>query len=167
MNDDELSRPGALKKKLFQVKEQAVKRNQILELLDYKNVSTEIGGLRGLKEYIEEISGSIKEERRFRETYGTEMSKGILVCGIPGCGKSLAARFVARKLELPLLKLDVGMLMGKYQGESEHNMQQALRIAHKTAFFLLGEVIEYDDTEKIFSNPSNPKTEEYVTGRFG
>ena len=48
-----------------------------------------------------------------------------------------------------------------------HNMQQALRIAHKTAFFLLGEVIEYDDTEKIFSNPSNPKTEEYVTGRFG
>ena len=48
-----------------------------------------------------------------------------------------------------------------------HNMQQALRIAHKTAFFLLGEVIEYDDTEKIFSNPSDSRTEDYVTGRFG
>ena len=48
-----------------------------------------------------------------------------------------------------------------------HNMQQALRIANKTAFFLLGEVIEYDDTEKIFSNPSDPRTEDYVTGRFG
>ena len=48
-----------------------------------------------------------------------------------------------------------------------HNMQQALRIAHKTAFFLLGEVIEYDSTEKIFSTPSDPRTEDYVTGRFG
>lgn len=151
MNDDELSRPGALKKKLFQVKEQAVKRNQILELLDYKNVSTEIGGLRGLKEYIEEISGSIKEERRFRETYGTEMSKGILVCGIPGCGKSLAARFVARKLELPLLKLDVGMLMGKYQGESEHNMQQALEMAEAMSPC----VLFIDELDKAFSGSRN------------
>ncbi len=48
-----------------------------------------------------------------------------------------------------------------------HNMQQALRIANKTAFFLLGEVVEYDDTEKIFSNPSDSRTEDYVTGRFG
>lgn len=48
-----------------------------------------------------------------------------------------------------------------------HNMQQALRIANKTAFFLLGEVIEYDDTEKIFSTPSDSRTEDYVTGRFG
>lgn len=48
-----------------------------------------------------------------------------------------------------------------------HNMQQALRIADKTAFFLLGEVIEYDDTEKIFSTPRDKRTEDYVTGRFG
>ena len=48
-----------------------------------------------------------------------------------------------------------------------HNMQQAVRVADKTAFFLLGEVIEYDDTEKLFSNPSNKKTEDYITGRFG
>ncbi len=48
-----------------------------------------------------------------------------------------------------------------------HNMQQALRIADKTAFFLLGEVIEYDDTSVMFTHPSNPKTEEYITGRFG
>lgn len=48
-----------------------------------------------------------------------------------------------------------------------HNMQQAARISDKTAFFLLGELIEYDTTEKIFSNPENQKTEEYITGRFG
>ncbi|MGN0325251.1 MAG: phosphate ABC transporter ATP-binding protein PstB [Lachnospiraceae bacterium] len=48
-----------------------------------------------------------------------------------------------------------------------HNMQQAARISDNTAFFLMGEVIEYDHTEKIFANPSNKKTEDYITGRFG
>lgn len=48
-----------------------------------------------------------------------------------------------------------------------HNMQQALRISDKTAFFLLGDLIEYDDTQKIFSMPKNKKTEDYITGRFG
>jgi phosphate transport system ATP-binding protein len=48
-----------------------------------------------------------------------------------------------------------------------HNMQQAVRIADKTAFFLLGEVVEFDDTEKMFSNPANKRTEDYITGRFG
>ncbi|NLD11620.1 phosphate ABC transporter ATP-binding protein PstB [Aminicella lysinilytica] len=48
-----------------------------------------------------------------------------------------------------------------------HNMQQALRISDNTAFFLLGEVIEYDKTDKLFSVPSNKKTEDYITGRFG
>ena len=48
-----------------------------------------------------------------------------------------------------------------------HNMQQALRIADNTAFFLLGEMIEYGDTNQIFSNPQKKETEEYITGRFG
>lgn len=48
-----------------------------------------------------------------------------------------------------------------------HNMQQAARIADKTAFFLLGEVVEFDDTNKMFSNPSDKRTEDYITGRFG
>ena len=48
-----------------------------------------------------------------------------------------------------------------------HNMQQALRISDRTAFFLLGELIEYDDTERMFSTPSQKKTEDYITGRFG
>ena len=48
-----------------------------------------------------------------------------------------------------------------------HNMQQAARISDKTAFFLLGELIEFNKTKQLFANPSNPKTEEYITGRFG
>ena len=48
-----------------------------------------------------------------------------------------------------------------------HNMQQAARIADNTAFFLLGQVIEYDKTEKMFSMPKDKRTEDYITGRFG
>ena len=48
-----------------------------------------------------------------------------------------------------------------------HNMQQAARISDKTAFFLLGELIEFNNTKELFANPHNPKTEEYITGRFG
>jgi phosphate transport system ATP-binding protein len=48
-----------------------------------------------------------------------------------------------------------------------HNMQQAARISDKTAFFLLGELIEMDETSKIFNHPKHEKTEQYITGRFG
>lgn len=48
-----------------------------------------------------------------------------------------------------------------------HNMQQAARISDKTAFFLLGEIVEYGETEQIFSMPQDKRTEDYITGRFG
>ena len=48
-----------------------------------------------------------------------------------------------------------------------HNMQQAARISDHTAFFYLGELIEYDTTHKVFTNPAKKQTEDYVTGRFG
>lgn len=48
-----------------------------------------------------------------------------------------------------------------------HNMQQAVRVSDQTAFFLLGDLVEYGDTDKIFSNPEDKRTEDYITGRFG
>jgi len=48
-----------------------------------------------------------------------------------------------------------------------HNMQQAARVSDFTAFFYQGRIVEFGDTQKIFTNPSNKKTEEYITGRFG
>ena len=48
-----------------------------------------------------------------------------------------------------------------------HNMQQATRISDKTAFFLLGEVVEFSDTDTLFSMPKDKRTEDYITGRFG
>ena len=48
-----------------------------------------------------------------------------------------------------------------------HNMQQAVRVSDSTAFFLLGELVEYGSSEKVFSNPQDRRTEDYITGRFG
>ena len=48
-----------------------------------------------------------------------------------------------------------------------HNMQQAVRISDYTAFFLLGDLVEFDDTETLFSQPRDKRTEDYITGRFG
>ena len=48
-----------------------------------------------------------------------------------------------------------------------HNMQQAARVADMTAFFLLGEIIEFDKTQLLFSSPKDKRTEDYITGRFG
>jgi phosphate transport system ATP-binding protein len=48
-----------------------------------------------------------------------------------------------------------------------HNMQQAVRISDNTAFFLLGELVEFGDTEQMFSQPQDKRTEDYITGRFG
>ena len=47
-----------------------------------------------------------------------------------------------------------------------HNMQQAARVSEKTAFFFLGELVEYDDTKKMFTNPKDTRTQNYITGRF-
>jgi phosphate transport system ATP-binding protein len=48
-----------------------------------------------------------------------------------------------------------------------HSMQQAARVSHRTAFFLLGELVELDDTERIFTSPRDSRTEDYITGKFG
>ena len=48
-----------------------------------------------------------------------------------------------------------------------HNMQQAARVSHHTAFFYMGGLVEYNETNLLFTKPGNPKTEDYITGRFG
>ena len=72
----------------------------------------------------------------------------------------------------PIATLKIEELINKLKEDYSiiivtHSMQQAGRISDKTAFFLMGELIEYDDTSKIFSNPQKKKTEDYITGRFG
>ena len=79
--------------------------------------------------------------------YGVDIPKGIMIVGMPGCGKSLAAKAAAKLFEIPLVRLDIGRLLGKYVGESEHNMRRALKLAEAISPCVLW----IDEIEKAFS----------------
>ena len=106
----------------------------------------EIGGLEGLKEW---LSSKAQVFRRLDEAkkFGVDTPKGVLLVGMPGCGKSLAAKASARLFNVPLLRLDIGRLLGKYVGESEHNM----RVALKTAESISPCILWIDEIEKAFA----------------
>jgi SpoVK/Ycf46/Vps4 family AAA+-type ATPase len=78
--------------------------------------------------------------------FGVEAPKGVMIVGMPGCGKSLTAKATASLFKLPLLRLDVGSLMGKYVGESESNMRRALKLAEAVSPCVLW----VDELEKAF-----------------
>lgn len=121
--------------------------NQVLKLIAYED--DKIGGMRELTGYINTIKERklLEDARLNKETYGLQAPKGILLCGIPGCGKSLAAKLTAQTLDLPLLQMDMGNLMGGIQGQSEENMRKALGLAEAMAPCVLW----IDELEKGFS----------------
>ena len=131
---------------IIKEKGQIIKKSAVLELIDFKEKITDIGGLEGLKEWLE---SKAKVFRKLDEaiTYGVDVPKGVLLVGMPGCGKSLAAKASARLFNAPLLRMDIGRLLGKYVGESEHNM----RIALKTAESISPCILWIDEIEKAFS----------------
>ena len=78
---------------------------------------------------------------------GVDIPKGIMIIGMPGCRKSLTAKATASLFEIPLVRLDVGRLLGKYVGESEENMRKALKLSE--AIVSCGFLI--DEIEKAFA----------------
>ena len=141
---------GAISKGANQIiireKGQIIKKSSILEIIDFKEKIEEIGGLEGLKEW---LSSKAQVFRRLDEAkkFGVDTPKGVLLVGMPGCGKSLAAKASARLFNVPLLRLDIGRLLGKYVGESEYNM----RVALKTAESISPCILWIDEIEKAFA----------------
>lgn len=131
---------------IIKEKGQIIKKSAILELIDFKEKITDIGGLEGLKEWLESKAKVFRKLDEAR-AYGVDTPKGVLLVGMPGCGKSLAAKASARLFNTPLLRLDIGRLLGKYVGESEHNM----RVALKTAESISPCILWIDEIEKAFS----------------
>ena len=113
---------------IFDQKQQIIKKAGILEMIPLKEKFEDIGGLENLKEWFERKAVVYKDMERDRK-FGVDMSKGVLIAGLPGCGKSLSAKAAAALFEVPLLRLDMGRLMGKYVGESESNLRQAIALA--------------------------------------
>ena len=131
---------------IIKEKGQIIKKSSILEIIDFKERIEDIGGLEGLKEWLRskaQIFRRLDEAKKF----GVDTPKGVLLVGMPGCGKSLAAKASARLFNVPLLRLDIGRLLGKYVGESEHNM----RVALKTAESISPCILWIDEIEKAFA----------------
>lgn len=133
-------------KLVLKEKEQIIKKSGIIEIFTTNLNMDDIGGLDNLKAYLENkknVFSRLGEARKF----GVDLPKGILIIGMPGCGKSLTAKATASMLNVPLLRLDIGKLMGKYVGESEHNLAAAIKTAEAVAPCVLW----IDELEKTFA----------------
>lgn len=131
---------------ILREKEQTIKKSGIVEIVNYKGGLDNIGGLDNLKDYIK-VKAKIFENLGKAIKFGVDIPKGILLVGLPGCGKSLASKSIANIFKTPLLRLDIGKLMGKYVGESEENLRKAIKIAEAVAPCVLW----IDEIEKAFA----------------
>lgn len=125
-------------------KKQLLKKTGSLEWIDVDE--EESGGLANLKEWIKQ------KEVLFNyfaaaKIHNINTPKGVLVSGIPGTGKSLMAKVTAKTLNVPLIKMDMGSLMGKYLGESEANLNRAIKLAEAISPCVLW----IDELEKSFA----------------
>lgn len=148
---------------VIEQKKQMIQKAGILEMVPVKESMEDIGGLYYLKKWIQNKAKIIKDMKRARE-FGVEVPKGVLIAGVPGCGKSLNAKASAKLMGVPLLKLDMGRLMGKYVGESEKNMRRAIHLAEAIAPCVLW----IDELEKAFAGiGGNGGGAEVTTRLFG
>lgn len=133
-------------KLIFDQKQQMIMKSGILEMIPLKERPEDIGGLENLKSWLDKKAKVFKSINRAIE-FGVNMPKGVLIAGVPGCGKSLCAKVTAQMFEVPLLRLDMGKIMGKYVGESEENMRKAIALAEAISPCILW----IDELEKAFA----------------
>ncbi|SFX40428.1 AAA family ATPase [Ruminococcus sp. XPD3002] len=133
-------------KLIFDQKQQMIMKSGILEMIPLKERPEDIGGLENLKLWLDKKSKVFKSINKAIE-FGVNMPKGVLIAGVPGCGKSLCAKVTAQMFAVPLLRLDMGKIMGKYVGESEENMRKAITLAEAISPCILW----IDELEKAFA----------------
>lgn len=144
-------------------KKQILKKSNLLEIIESTENLDSIGGLNNLKKWLKtkaKIMTNIETAKEFE----VDLPKGILVVGMPGCGKSLTAKACASVFGLQLIRFDIGRLLGKYVGESENNMRKALALAEAISPCVLW----IDEIEKAFSGiGSSGGGNEVTTRLFG
>jgi SpoVK/Ycf46/Vps4 family AAA+-type ATPase len=146
-------------------KKQLIRRNGILEYIEEDETLKSVGGLEELKRWLTQRSNAFTERAR---EYGLPQPKGMLILGVPGCGKSLIAKTTARLWSLPLLRLDMGRVYdGSMVGRSEANLRNAL----KTAESISPAILFIDELDKAFaggagSGDSDGGTSSRIFGSF-
>ena len=146
---------------ILKEKEQFIKKSGMLEIVNFTETIGDIGGLVNLKEWLKrkaKVFGNLDKAIKF----GVDVPKGIMIIGMPGCGKSLTAKATARLFEIPLVRLDVGRLLGKYVGESEENMRNALKLSEAISPCVLW----IDEIEKAFAGVGSEGGGNEVTTRL-
>lgn len=121
-----------------------IKKTKLLEVVEVKETLDDVGGLDNVKNWLKTRENNFSKKAR---EFGIRPPKGLLLGGLPGTGKSLAAKCTASVLNRPLLRLDMGRVFGSYVGESEANIRKCLDIADAVAPC----VLLIDELEKSFA----------------
>ena len=142
-------------------KEQIIKKSGILEFFQPSESMASVGGLDQLKTWFNQRRGILRGGSKIR----TRASEGVMLLGIPGCGKSLTAKAAASLWRFPLIRFDLGKVFGGIVGESERNIREALRVAEAVSPCILW----IDEIEKGLSgSQSSGQTDGGVSSRvFG
>jgi len=143
------------------LKKRALARSGLLELVDSKIDIDQIGGLEQLKSWLRNKKYII-EHLPQAQKLGISPPKGVLLAGMPGCGKSMSAKAASSLFNVPLFRLDIGSLMGKFVGESEANMKAALKVAEQASPCVLW----IDELEKAFSGINGAGGSTEITTRL-
>ncbi|GIP47737.1 ATP-dependent zinc metalloprotease FtsH [compost metagenome] len=148
---------------ILEEKKQNIRKAGILEYVETENLETsDIGGLDNMKKWLEIRKQAYTPEA---EQFGIGWPKGVLLVGVPGCGKSLSAKCVAASWKMPLLRLDLGRVFGMYVGTSEANIRMALSMCEAVS----PSILWIDEIEKALSGQaSSNQTDGGTTSRvFG
>ncbi|MEI3612350.1 AAA family ATPase [Pseudogracilibacillus sp. SO30301A] len=129
-------------------KQQIIKKNEILEYIPQDPSMEDIGGLENIKRWLKKRNNSWMDSA---SEYGLPAPKGLLITGVPGCGKSLIAKAVSSLWKLPLLKLDMGKIFSGIVGSSEENMRKAI----ETAEAIAPSILWIDEIEKGLAGTSS------------
>ena len=133
----------------LEAKRKMVQQDGLLEYWPAEQGMADVAGLSGLKAWLAKRRNIVADPLRATD-FGLSFPKGVLLLGVPGCGKSLCAKAVAHEWGLPLLKLDPGNLYDKYVGDSEKNFKRAMQTAERLAPIVLW----IDELEKAFAGGS-------------
>jgi len=133
-------------KRIMFFKKQIIKKGGLVELIEVSEKPEDIGGLRTLKDWLmrkQKIFSNLDRANKL----GVDTPKGVLLVGMPGCGKSLTAKACASIFNLPLLRLDMGAVFGPYLGQSEENIRKVIKLAESISPCILW----IDEIEKGFA----------------
>ncbi len=131
-------------KVIFEEKQQIIRKTGILEFINTELNMDDVGGLENLKRWLTKRNKSWQDKAK---KYSIPAPKGVLITGVPGCGKSLVAKSISSMWQLPLLRLDMGRIFQGIVGSSEENMRKAISTAEAVA----PSILWIDEIEKGFS----------------